>query len=115
LVYQLTQGGGLVVNDAATGALIYRKVLPLKAKTKYWDWSGCGASPTLAGKYIYLMDNQGNTLILQPGKEYREVGHNFVAELKDGKDQTQNESTPIFEGTRMYYRTPYHLFCVGDR
>jgi hypothetical protein len=115
LIYQLTQGGGLVVNDAATGAVVYRKVLPLKPRTQYWNWAGCSASPTLAGKCIYLMDNQGTTLVIQPGREYREVARNFLAESKDGKEQAQMVSTPIFEGTRMYYRTPGHLCCIGEK
>ena len=115
LIYQLTQGGGLVVNDAKTGAVVYRKVLPLKPRTAYWNWAGCSASPTLAGKYIYLMDNQGTTLVIQPGREYREVTRNFLAESKDGKEQTQFNSTPIFEGARMYYRTPGHLYCIGEK
>ena len=115
LIYQITQGGGLLVNDAATGALVYRKVLPLKPRTHYWDWAGCSASPTLAGKYIFLMDNQGTTLVIQPGREYREVAHNYIAESANGKEQAQLNSTPIFEGTRMYYRTPGHLFCIGEK
>jgi len=114
-IYQLTQGGGLVVNDAATGAQVYRKVLPLKPRTQYWNWAGCSASPTLAGKYIYVMDNQGTTLVIQPGREYREVARNFLAELRDGKEQAQFNSTPIFEGARMYYRTPGHLCCIGEK
>ena len=61
------------------------------------------------------MDNQGTTLVIQPGREYREVAQNFLAESKDGKEQAQNVSTPIFEGTRMYYRTPGHLYCIGDK
>jgi outer membrane protein assembly factor BamB len=115
LIYQVTQGGGLLVNDAATGELVYRKVLPLKARTHYWDWAGCSASPTLAGKFIYFMDNQGTTLVLQPGREYQVVTENFLAESKDGKEQAQFNSTPIFEGTRMYYRSPGHLYCVGSK
>jgi outer membrane protein assembly factor BamB len=115
LIYQLTQGGGLVVNDASNGAVVYRKVLPLQPRTQYWNWAGCSASPTLAGKYIYVMDNQGTALVLQPGREYREVARNFLAESKDGKEQAQFNSTPIFEGTRMYYRTPGHLCCIGEK
>ena len=69
--------------------MVYRKVLPLKPRTQYWNWAGCSASPTLAGKYIYLMDNQGTTLVIQPGREYREVAQNFLAESKDGKEQAQ--------------------------
>ncbi len=115
LIYQITQGGGLMVNDAATGEMIYKKVLPLKPRTQYWNWAGTSTSPTLAGKYIYLMDNQGMTLVIQPGKEYKEVARNFIEESKDGKEQSQNLASPIFEGTRMYYRTPGFLYCIGDK
>jgi outer membrane protein assembly factor BamB len=113
LVYQVTEGGGLFVNDAASGELVYRKVLPLKPKTEYWGWAGASASPTLAGKYIYLMDNQGTTIVLQPGRVYKEVAVNVLEDSKDGKTQEQNVSTPVFEGSRMYYRTPAFLYCIG--
>ncbi len=115
LLYRMTEGGGLIVNDAATGETVYRKVLPMKARTHYWDWAGASTSPTLAGKNIYLMDNQGTTVIIQPGRQYKELAVNLIEESKDGKGQEQNVSTPIFEGTRMYYRTPNYLYCVGDK
>ncbi len=115
LIYQLTQGGGLMVHDAATGALVYRKVLPLKPRTHYWDWAGCGASPTLAGKNIYIMDNQGTTLVIQPGREYKELSINFIEELRDGKEQSQNLASPVFQGQRLYYRTPAFLYCIGEK
>ena len=114
LVYQITEGGGLIVNDAASGEIAYRKVLPMKPKTEYWNWAGVSASPTLAGKYIYLMDNQGTTVVLQPGPKYKEVSVNVLEESRDGKAQEQNVSTPIFEGARMYYRTPNYLYCIGS-
>jgi outer membrane protein assembly factor BamB len=115
LIYQMTQGCGLLVNDATTGELVYRKVLPLKPRTEYWNWAGGSTSPTLAGRYIYLMDNQGGTLIIQPGREYKVVAHNILEESKDGKEQVQMVSTPVFEGSRMYYRTPGFLYCIGDK
>ena len=115
LIYRMAEGGGLIVNDAATGEVVYRKVLPMKPKTQYWNWAGASASPTLAGKYIYLMDNQGTTVVIEPGKQYKEVAKNVLEESPDGKEQTQNVSTPIFEGTRMYYRTPCSLYCIGEK
>ena len=115
LIYQVTEGGGLFVNDAASGEMLYRKVLPMKPKTEYWNWAGVSASPTAAGKYIYLMDNQGLTIVLQPGRVYKEVSQNMLEDLKgDGKAQEQNVSTPIFDGGRMYYRTPGYLYCIGQ-
>ena len=113
LIYNVTEGGGLFVNDAATGELVYRKVLAMKPKTEYWNWAGVSASPTAAGKFVYLMDNQGTTIVLQPGPKYKEVSLNVVEESKDGKAQEQNVSTPIFEGTWMYYRSPNYLYCIG--
>jgi len=115
LIYKMTQGGGLLVNDAATGDLVFRKVLPLKPRTQYWNWAGASTSPTLAGKYIYLMDNQGTTLVIQPGREYKEIARNVIEESKDGKEQVQNVSTPIFEDSQMYYRTAGYLYCIGDK
>jgi hypothetical protein len=86
----------------------------MKAKTEYWGWAGASASPTQAGKYIYLMDNQGLTIVLQPGRQYKEVAQNVLEESKEGKAQEQMVSTPIFEGSRMYYRSPNYLYCIGQ-
>ena len=61
------------------------------------------------------MPYQGTTLVLAPGREYRVVAQNFLAESRDGKEQAQMVSTPVFEGTRMYYRTPGFLYCIGDK
>jgi len=116
LIYRVTEGGGLIVNHAATGEIAYRRVLTaLKPRTKYSDWGGASASPTLGGAYIYLMDNQGTTIVIQPGKEYKEVARNLIEEAKDGKEQVQNLANPVFDGARMYYRTPGYLYCIGDR
>jgi outer membrane protein assembly factor BamB len=114
LLYRMTEAGGLIVNDAASGEIVYRKVLPMKPRTAYWNWAGASASPTLAGKYIYLMDNQGKTVIIEPGKQYKEVAQNTLEEAA-GNEQAQTLSTPIFEGTRMYYRTPGYLYCIGEK
>ncbi|HZZ70786.1 MAG TPA: PQQ-binding-like beta-propeller repeat protein [Pirellulales bacterium] len=115
LIYQVTQGGGLLVNDAATGEQVYRKVLPLHPRTEYWNWSGAAASPTAAGKFVYLLDNQGNTLVIKPGRKYEVVAENSIAELTNDQKQKQNLATPIFEGARMYYRTADFLYCIGDK
>ena len=56
------------------------------------------------------------TLVIQPGREYKQVPANFLAEPKDGKDQAQFNASPIFEGSRMYYRSPGYLYWIegGD-
>ena len=114
LIYQVTEGGGLLVNDAATGELAYRKVLAFKPKTEYWNWAGASSSPTLAGKQIYLMDNQGRTIVLQPGRAYKELALNLIEDV-NGNGQEQVLATPIFEGSRMYLRHPRLLFCISEK
>ncbi len=115
LIYHLYCGGGLAVHDAATGEVLYRKVLPMKARTEYWAWGGASASPALAGKRIYLMDNQGTTVVIAPGRQYKELAVNRVEETQDGKTQVQNLASPFFEGARLYYRSAGHLYCIGER
>jgi RNA polymerase sigma factor (sigma-70 family) len=115
LVYRMTESGGLIVNDASNGETVYRKVLPMKSRTEYWSWGGASASPALAGKCIYLIDNQGTTVVIKPGRTYQEVAVNTLEESTDAKNRTQNLSTPVFEGTRMYYRSPCFLYCIGDQ
>ncbi len=121
LVYRLTEAGGLMVNDAASGDMVYRKVLPMKPRTSYWDWAGASASPTLAGKYIFLMDNQGTTVVIEPGRQYKQVAINRIEDISrddyrvaGGKTQSQNLATPVFDGERMYYRTDNYLYCIGN-
>jgi hypothetical protein len=60
------------------------------------------------------MDNQGLTIVLQPGRQYKEVAQNVLEESKDGRSQEQMVSTPVFEGARMYYRSPNYLYCIGQ-
>ena len=114
LIYHFSEAGGLLVNDATTGKSVYRKILPMKPRTSYWNWGGASASPTLAGKYIYLVDNQGTTVVIEPGKQYKEVAANVLEESVDGKEQTQNLATPVFEGSRLYYRSPCSLYCIAQ-
>ena len=114
LIYRVTEGGGLLVNDAGTGELVYRKVLAFKPKTEYWNWAGASASPTLAGKQVYLMDNQGATIVLQAGRAYKELSRNVIEDLA-GDRQEQNLATPVFEGNRMYHRHPRLLFCIAEK
>ncbi|MBI3830667.1 MAG: sigma-70 family RNA polymerase sigma factor [Planctomycetes bacterium] len=116
LLYNLYCGGGLTAHDTTTGDLVYRKVLPMKPRTEYWAWGGASASPALAGKYIYLMDNQGTTVVVEPGRQYKEVTVNRIEESFAGsKEQVQNLASPWFEGGRMYFRSPQYLYCIGEK
>ena len=115
LVYRICSGGGLMVNDGSTGEIVYRKLLPMKPHTEYWRWGGAAICPSRAGTNIYLLDNQGTTVIIEPGREYKELSVNRIEDYRDGKEQVQNLAQPYFEGSRIYYRSADLLMCIGEK
>ena len=115
LIYRICCGGGLLVNDAASGEIVYSKVLPLKPHTEYWAYGGAAISPTLAGKNIFLLDNQGRTVIIEPGRQYKEIAVNRIEEEGDNnKEQVQNLANPYFEGSRIYACTFAGILCTAS-
>ena len=48
-----------------------------------------------------------------PGRQYKGVAQNVLRSRRT-ESQEQMVSTPVFEGSRMYYRTPNYLYCIGQ-
>ncbi len=116
LVYYLTEGGVLHVSDAAKGTPAYVRMLDeMRTRVQWVFWNGACGSPTLAGKYIYLTDDCGITVVIEPGREYKKVAVNTLENYSDGFSQEQTLGTPIFEGRFMYYRSPGYLYCIGGK
>jgi outer membrane protein assembly factor BamB len=63
------------------------------------------ASLTLAGKYLFLNSNKGETAVLEATREARLVGRN---KLPGGTG-----SSPVFSGTEMFLRDGDRLLCIG--
>ena len=95
LIYIIPENGILSVLDANTGKKVFSK--KILSGTVY-------CSPTLAGKYILLGSDNGKMLLIEPGREYKEVAQNDLEPFR---------STPVFSGSRMYVRTLSSLFCIG--
>ncbi|HLX61913.1 MAG TPA: PQQ-binding-like beta-propeller repeat protein [Planctomycetota bacterium] len=116
LYYAVTEGGGLAVLDAATGAPIYTKMLDALNPRLTWVFSvGICSGPTLAGNAIHIRDDQSQTLVLAPGREYKELAKNVLWELQPSGAQQEAQSTPVYEGGRIYYRTQFFLYCIGEK
>lgn len=116
LIYHVSLDGGLCVLDARTGRGIYAKWLDLDPWL--WAWTlGCCSSPTLGGKYIYIMDNQLNTIVIKPGREFKQVARNSMDNfLQRFRPQRQNDApmtNPVFDGDCIYIRGETDLFCIG--
>jgi len=97
LLYAITQRGIFSVLDIKDGTVVYEKKLNLRG-TMY-------PSISLAGGRLFVSDDQGTTLVLEPGREYRELGANSLEAFR---------STPVFEGRRIYVRTLKSLFSIGE-
>ncbi|NQT88300.1 hypothetical protein HQ560_16145 [bacterium] len=78
--------------------------------------AGVASSLALAGKHIHVTDNRGATIVFEPGRTYRQVARNQIEHFytRENTQEVMN-STPIFEGTRMYYRGYQNLYCIGDK
>jgi outer membrane protein assembly factor BamB len=98
LLYAMNASAYFTVVDAQTGQRVYEEKL---------DFGGgqCYPSITLAGKYLFASSDNGHTLVLEPGRELKEVAHNSLEPFR---------SSLVFEGKRMYVRTQKHLWCIGE-
>jgi outer membrane protein assembly factor BamB len=98
LLYALNASAAFSVVDAETGQKVYEEKL---------DFGGgqCYPSLTLAGKYLFASSDNGTTLVLEPGREYKEIAKNKLEPFR---------SSLVFEGKRMYVRTLKHLWCIGE-
>jgi outer membrane protein assembly factor BamB len=96
LLHAVTQHGDYSVIDAADGRVVLEHKLALGA-TAY-------PSVTLAGGLLYVSSDNGKTVILQPGREYKEVARNTLEPFR---------CSPVFVGERLYVRTLKGLYCIG--
>jgi outer membrane protein assembly factor BamB len=97
LLYSTNDQSLLTVLDAATGAVAYEERLNLPGAAY--------PSISLAGNRIYVSSDTGETVVLQAGREYKELARNKLEEFR---------SSLVFEGKRVYIRTGKHLYCIGE-
>lgn len=93
--------------DAASGKTVGMKELQIGSAGGRPDLPNANIYPslTLAGSYLFLSNDVGETLVLATGREYREIKRNNLGEGFSG--------SPVFAGTRMYVRAKERLYCVG--
>ena len=118
LLYSLRSQGKLWVYDAKTLANVYTQQLDMESYSDY-DHPGVTPSLSLGGKHIYAFDNQGNCIVLEPGREFKQVARNRIGTCVNRKwvlDPDEIfQSAPIFDGGRMYLRGETGLYCIGEK
>ena len=111
----------LFVCDVLTEKIVYTRPLDFGVEPSRSDrpyGSGMAASPAMAGGKVFLIGNFGTTLILNPGREYKEAGRNVIDQrisYQYRDDRLEGTvSSPFFEGNRIYYRAQRYLYCIGE-
>jgi len=97
VLYVANDQGILTALDAATGKLVYEERLNLGGSIY--------PSISLAGDRLYVSSDNGATVVLQPGREYKVLARNKLEPFR---------SSLVFEGKRVYIRTEKRLYCIGD-
>jgi outer membrane protein assembly factor BamB len=113
LLYTVDMMGLLMVLDARTGKRVYQRTLDMNQQCTRMDF-GVAASPTLGGKRLYLLDNLGTSLVLEPGAMYKEAGRNIL-EDSDGPQWGGQErffTSPVFDGNSILIRGRGYLYCI---
>ena len=119
IVYSVEMGGGLAAVDTRAGKGLFRTYLDGYNRYNRYLY-GVAASPTLAGKNIYITDDAGYTHILQPGPQFRELKRNVLENIHLsglGGNPCKQEcfyTSPYFEGKCMYLRGEEYLYCIRE-
>jgi outer membrane protein assembly factor BamB len=64
------------------------------------------ASLTLAGKYLFLSNNQGDSVVLEATREAKLVSKNRLP--------AGSGAAPVFSGKDMFLRAGDKLYCIGE-
>jgi outer membrane protein assembly factor BamB len=100
LLYVLADNGVLDAYDVKTGEEIYRQRLPAIG-------SGFSASPVAADGKIYLINEDGQLLVVAAGREFRHIATNPMGEVM--------MATPALSGGVMYARGARHVIAIGTK
>jgi outer membrane protein assembly factor BamB len=95
--------------DAATGRSLWKQQLDIPNASGRPGRPPGHLFPSLAvaGKHLYVSNDQGDTLVLEPGKEYKEIGR--------GKLNEGSGANLFFAGGRIYARGGEFLYCIGRK
>ncbi len=121
LVYLVNNAGVLSVIDAEAGKVIYQKLLDLNVFQDHNEGAarGIGISPILAGNHIYLIGNSGASLVIEPGREYRQIAKNNIENIALpghwSERQERFVANPVADGNRLYLRGEEAIYAIGEK
>ncbi|NQW05464.1 MAG: PQQ-binding-like beta-propeller repeat protein [Acidobacteria bacterium] len=90
--------GIMAVLDAETGEELYKARVGGVGHT-------FSASPIAIGNRLLFLDEEGTTVVVEPGAEYKEIGQNVLDEM--------SLASPAVAGNAIYIRTETKLYRIG--
>jgi outer membrane protein assembly factor BamB len=96
LIFLLTTSGKVTCYDVGSGDVVWAERIKLP----------CHSSPSLVENRLYIFSKKGVLVILEAGKEYRELGRHELGEAV--------ETSPAFTEGRLYIRGHNNLYCLSS-
>jgi outer membrane protein assembly factor BamB len=96
--YLCSDRGAVQCLDVASGETVWQMELP-RSRTTF------SASPMLAGDYLYLVNEDGTTYVVDVAQEGKLVATNELNE--------PTVATPVLVDNQIYLQTSEHLYCLG--
>jgi outer membrane protein assembly factor BamB len=108
-IYAVSNECSFSILDAKDGKILATQdlVFPNAGGNPDADAANMYPSLSVAGNRVYVFDDQGDALVLEPGARYRELKRNHLGSGHGG--------APAFDGRRIYIRSGESLYCVGER
>lgn len=118
IYYAIDQYGIFYAVDLETGKTLYKHDAGFD-ELHHYNAIGVGASATLGGRHIYVLDNQGTCVVLQPGREFKQVAVNRIETTLQRQwpippQELIANAAPVFDGDRLYIRGEQYLYCIGQ-
>jgi outer membrane protein assembly factor BamB len=106
ILYGVTNDGIVYAFDGKTGALVYRQELAMPSASGKLGGrvANLYASVTLAGKYLLVCNDAGESLVIAPGRQYRQVSHNYL--------DKGSGASPVADGKTLLVRGGGKLYCL---
>jgi hypothetical protein len=120
LVYAMDMTGGLMIVDVKAQKSVHRRWLDWYCRFNRYLY-GAVASPTMGGKNIYLVDNSGCSIVLQPGPVYQERGRNILENISPSSHsgnpckQEAFYTSPVFAGDDLFLRGEEYLYAIRGK
>lgn len=97
LIYVMADNGFISAVDPKDGELLFSE------RTA----GACSASPTFADGKIFFCNERGDTMVVEPGREYKLLSRNTLA--------AGIMACPVAVGKELYLRTKTHLYRLEEK